>query len=134
MSPCPASDYDTSIKEYRKVYKDCSISYNASRYQVPPEVIGKKILLKIKDGIIRFYDDDRLLVTHREAQEKGSWITNAGITAQIHSQRRIKKQPYGRRKAKATRGLVNASLFPQVLYRPLSVYEQISKGSGTWIS
>ena len=102
MNPCPASDYDTSLKEYRKVYKDCSISYNASRYQVPPEVIGKKILLKIKDGIIRFYDDDRLLVTYREAEEKGSWITDADITARIHNQRRQKKKPkYGRRKAKA---------------------------------
>jgi hypothetical protein len=134
LSPCPANDYDTSIKEYRKVYKDCSISYNASRYQVPSEVIGKKILLKIKDGIIRFYDDDRLLVTHKEATEKGSWVTDAGITAQLHKQRRKKKQKYGRRKGKATRGLVNGSLFPQVLYRPLSVYEQISQGGGTWIN
>jgi len=133
LSPCPTTEYDTSIKEYRKVYKDCSISYNASRYQVPPEMIGKKILLKIKDGSIRFYDDDRLLVTHREAEEKGSWITNTGITEQILNQRK-KKPKYGRRKAKATRGLVNASLFPQLLYRPLSVYEQISKGGGTWIN
>ena len=133
LSPCPASDYDTSIKEYRKVYKDCSISYNASRYQVPPEVIGKKILLKIKDGTIRFYDDDRLLVTHQEAEERGSWVTNADIADLIHNQRR-KKPKYGRRKARATRGLVNASLFPQVLYRPLSVYEQISKGGGIWIN
>ena len=135
LSPCPANDYDTSIKEYRKVYKDCSISYNASSYQVPPEVIGKKILLKIKDGTIRFYDDDRLLVTHREAEEKGSWVTNAAITVQIHNQRREKDQKrYGRRKAKATRGLVNASLFPQVLYRPLSVYEQFAQGGGPWIN
>lgn len=136
LSPCPASDYDTSIKEYRKVYKDCHISYNASQYQVPPDVIGKKILLKIKDGVIRFYDDDRLLVTHEEAKEKGSWVTNADITTQIHNQRRQQKekQRYGRRKGKATRGLVNASLFPQVLYRPLSEYDQISKGGGAWIN
>ena len=135
LSPCPASDYDTSIKEYRKVYKDCAISYNASRYQVPMEMIGKKVLLKIKDGIIRFYDDDRLLTTHQEAEEKGSWVTNEAITAQIHNQRRQNRKPkYGRRKAKATRGLVNASLFPQVFYRPLSVYEQISQGGGLWTS
>jgi transposase len=134
LGPCPASDYDTSIKEYRKVYKDCSISYNASRYQVPPEVIGKKILLKIKDGIIRFYDDDRLLVVYEEAEEKGSWVTNEAITAQIHSRRKAKKPKYGRRKAKATRGLINASLYPQVFYRPLSEYEQISQGGGVWIN
>jgi transposase len=133
LSPCPASDYDTSIKEYRKVYKDCSISYNASRYQVPMEMIGKKVLLKIKDGLIRFYDDDRLLVTHHEAKEKGSWVTDAAITAQILNQKRQQRErTYGRNKARATRGLVNASLFPQVLYRPLSVYDQISQGGGSW--
>jgi hypothetical protein len=134
LGPLPKSDYDTSIKEYRKVYKDCTISYNASQYQVPPEVIGKKILLKIKDGIIRFYDDERLLATHQEAEEKGSFITDSGITAQILGQRKKKKQKYGRRKGKATRGLVNGSLFPQVVYRPLSVYEQFSQGGGTWIN
>ena len=135
LSPCPVSDYDTSVKEYRKVYKDCFISYNASRYQVPPEMVGKKILLKIKDNIIRFYDDDQLLVTYEEAREKGSWLTNQAITAQIHNQRRQKKNlKYGHHKAKATRGLVNASLFPQVFYRPLSVYDQISKGGGVWIN
>lgn len=134
LSPCPISDYDTSIKEYRKVYKDCSISYGASRYQVPPDVIGKKILLKIKNGMIRFYDDDRMLVTYAQAKEKGSWQTHADITAQIQNQRRqqTKKQKCGRWKARATRGLVTATLFPQVLYRPLSVYDQISEGGGPW--
>jgi hypothetical protein len=43
---CPSSDYDTSIKLYRKVYKDCMISYNASLYQVPPDVVGKKGTLR----------------------------------------------------------------------------------------
>jgi hypothetical protein len=62
-------------------------------------------------------------------------VTDDAITARIHGLRRQKDKPkYGRRKAKATRGLVNASLFPQVLYRPLSVYEQISKGGGVWTS
>jgi len=72
LSPLPISDYDTSIREYRKVYKDCSISYNASRYQVPPEVIGKKILLKIKDGIIRFYTGYWLPTGKPRKKEAGS--------------------------------------------------------------
>jgi hypothetical protein len=29
LCQCPSSDYDTSIKLYRKVYKDCMISYKA---------------------------------------------------------------------------------------------------------
>ena len=130
---CPAADYDTSIKLYRKVYKDCMISYNASLYQVPPDVVGKRILLKVKDGIIRFYDDDRLLATYQEASQKGTWTTDPAITGQILQYRQEQRQrPYGRIKAKATRGLVNGSLFPQVLYRPLSVYEQFAQGGGPW--
>ncbi|XPS88641.1 IstA4: transposase for insertion sequence element IS21 [Desulfosarcina variabilis str. Montpellier] len=134
LSPCPATDYDTSLKEYRRVYKDCFISYNASQYQVPPDVIGKKILLKIKDGVIRFYDDDRLLVTHCEAEQKGTRVSDATITAQILKQRKQGKKKYGRIKGKATRGLVNGSLYPQVLYRPLSFYDQIAQGGGAWIN
>lgn len=134
LSPVPA-DYDTAIKVYRKVYKDCLISYKASRYHVPPEAVGKKVLLKIKDGIIRIYDDDRLLIAHAESQQKGRMITDPAIIEQILALRREQspKPVYGRRKGKATRGLVNGSLFPQVLYRPLSSYEQlVQKGGGVW--
>ena len=130
---CPAADYDTSIKVYRKVYKDCMISYDASRYQVPPDVVGKKILLKVKDGLIRFYDDDRLLATYSVAPQKGTWTTDPMITHRILQLRQHQhRRAYGRIKARATRGLVNGSLFPQVLYRPLSVYDQFAQGGGPW--
>jgi hypothetical protein len=135
LGPVPR-DYDTAIKIYRKVYKDCLISYNASRYQVPPEAVGKRVLLRVKDGVIRIYDDDRLLITHTESPEKGRMITDPAIIKEILELRRVqsaKTPPYGRRKGKATRGLVNGSLYPQVLYRPLSVYEQAAqKGGGVW--
>ena len=132
LSPCPL-DYDTSIKVYRKVYKDCMISYNASRYQVPLEAVGKRVLLKIKNGVIRVYLDDRLLITHNESKEKGRWITDPAIIEQILEQHR--EQPPKPAKGKATRGLVNSSLYPQVQYRPLSEYERIArKGGGVWVS
>jgi hypothetical protein len=45
----PRTDYDTSTKAYRKVYKDCQISYGGNRYLVPYQMVGKKVLLnKIK--------------------------------------------------------------------------------------
>ena len=131
-------DYDTAIKVYRKVYKDCMVAYDTSRYQVPPEAVGKKVLLKIKDGLLRIYDDDRLLKTYALSEEKGRWVTDPAITEQILDRRREQaaRPPYGRNKGKATtRGLVNASLFPQVSYRPLAVYEQLAQnGGGVWTS
>lgn len=133
LSPIPA-DYDTAIKVYRTVYKDCMISYNTNRYHVPPEVIGKKVLLKIKDGTIRIFDDERLLITHTESSDKHRWITDPAIIEQILAQRhdRLPQKPYGRTKGKATRGLVNASLFTQVQHRPLSVYDRFAQGGAVW--
>lgn len=133
LTPCPA-DYDTSIKVYRTVYKDCMISYNTNRYHVPPEAVGKKVLLKIKDGTIGIYDDDRLLINHAESNEKNRWIVSAAVIDQILDRRRSqhRNRTYGRVKGKATQGLVNASLFTQVQHRPLSFYDQFAQGGGVW--
>ena len=32
LTPLPLVQYDTSIKVFRKVYKDCQLSYNGNRY------------------------------------------------------------------------------------------------------
>lgn len=133
LSPCPALGYDTSIKVYRKVYKDCMISYNASHYQLPADVVGQKVLLKVKDGSIRFYDDQRLLATYDEAPGKGSWVMNAPFTEQLlQSRKQHKANPYVKVKARATRGLVDGSLFAQVANRPLSFYDQFAQGGASW--
>jgi len=136
LLPCSGS-YDTAVKVWRKVYKDCMVAYNASRYQVPPEAVGKKVLLKIKDGRIRIYDDDRLLITHSESGEKGRWITDPAIIDQILQSRRDHRpwQPYDNGKGKATRGLSDGSLFGRVEYRPLSVYDRFcGQGGESWSS
>ncbi len=75
----PQVEYATSIKVVRKVYKDCQVSYNGNRYVVPHHVVGKNILLKMKAGTIRVYDDQELLVTYQESQKKGSTIGQPGL-------------------------------------------------------
>ncbi|MCG8376645.1 MAG: IS21 family transposase [Chlorobiales bacterium] len=129
LTPCPASDYDTAIKVYRKVYKDCLVAYNANRYIVPADVVGKKILLKIKHGTIRFYDDGQLLATYTEPAGKHQIIGNRLFYEQLQRERRARRQHYGRNKGAATtRGLTNASLFPEVMHRPLADYDLVAQG------
>lgn len=134
LGPRPQVEYDTSLKVVRKVYKDCQISYNGNRYVVPYHVVGKKILLKIKAGTIRFYDDQELLVTYQESQDTGSTIGQPGLYEKLlHdiAQRRRKYQR-GKGKGKATQGLTTNSLFPQVAYRPLADYERVVSGGSVW--
>jgi len=132
LGPLPAGDYDTSIKVFRKVYKDCLLSYGTNRYLLPHQSVGKRILLKIKNGIIRFYDDDQLLATYNQCEGKHQLVGNRLFYEQLKADREQKKRKYGRHKGAATRGLSTESLFPQVMYRPLSDYERLAQGGASW--
>jgi hypothetical protein len=119
---------------FRKVYKDCQVAYNANRYIVPHHVVGKRILLKIKDGTIRFFHDDELLATYREPDGKHQLVGNRLFYEQLKRDQAQRRRKYGRHKGAATRGLTNDSLFPQVMYRPLADYERLAQGGASWNS
>ncbi len=53
LGPLPSPDYDTSLKVFRKVYRDCQVSFNANRYVVPHRAVGLRVMLKVKNGLIR---------------------------------------------------------------------------------
>lgn len=128
----PPVEYDTSVKVFRKVYRDCRIRYNGSDYVLAHRVVGKRVMLKIKDGTIRFYHDDELLVAYPQARGKGEVVSNPFFYEQLRRDREQARRKYGRQKGTATRGLVNSSLFPQVQYRPLAHYEELVAGGGRW--
>lgn len=132
LGQMPRVAYDTSVKVFRKVYRDCRIRYNGNGYVLPHHVVGKRVMLKVKNGTIRFFDDDDLLVTYTEAQGKGQVVSNRFFYDQLRRDREQGRRKYGRAKGKATRGLVSSSLFPQVQHRPLAHYEQLVEGGGTW--
>lgn len=125
-------DYDTSIKVYRSVYKDCQISYNTNRYLIPHQMVGKKVLLKIKNGVIRIFHDHDFLVRYPEATGKHQFVGNPLFYEQLRRDQEQFSRKYGRSKAKATRGLSSGSLFPQVSHRPLAEYEQFAQGGVSW--
>jgi hypothetical protein len=110
------------------------VSYDANRYLLPHSVVGKRVLLKIKNGTIRFFDDDRLLVTYAQAKGKHQLVGNPMFYEALKADREQQHNKYGRFKGRATRGVTIGSLFPQVMYRPLSDYERMAQGGGRWNS
>jgi transposase len=133
----PSADYDTSLKVFRKVYKDCQVSYEANHYLLPHHVVGKKVLLKVKNGTIGFFDDDQLLVSYAQSEGKHQFVGNPLFYEALKADRDLQRRKYGCCKGKATRGLSIGSLFPQVMYRPLADYESAiggTQGGGVWNS
>lgn len=125
-------EYDTSLKIFRKVYKDCQLSYNGNRYKVPHEVVTKKVMLKVKGDTIRIYYDQDLLATYQEPPGKGQVIGDPRIYERLKRDQAQLSRKYGQSKGKATRGLSSGSLFPQVALRPLTEYEQFAAGGVQW--
>jgi transposase len=131
----PAADYDTSLKVFRKVYKDCRLSWEGNRYQVPHHVVGKRVMLKIKDRRIRIYYDQDLLVTYQQPETKGKSLGYPWLDAALrYDKEQLKRKTHTGKKGKATRGLTTGSLYPQVAQRPLSEYEAYAAGGVLWNS
>ena len=51
-------------------------TYETNRYLLPHTVVGKQVLLKVKNGTIHFFDDDRLLVSYAQAEGKHQLVGN----------------------------------------------------------
>lgn len=134
--PClrklPPVDYDTSLKVFRKVYKDCQLSYNGNRYRIPYHVVGKKVMLKIKGDLIRIYHDQELLAGYREPESKNNLIGDPRIYEQLKNDKEQLSRKYGKHKGKATRGLITKSLYADVIYRPLAEYDKYAQGGVSW--
>lgn len=126
LSPLPQVVYDISEKVYRKVHKDCTISFDGNVYAVAHEYVGQKVLLRIRGGIIRIMCDDKLLTHYRIPEGKGHFVVHPWIYTRLRADKEQLKRKYQTPdgKAKATRGLIKNSLDVEVMARPLSVYDQ----------
>lgn len=128
FGPLPMRPDDTAEKVVRTVYKDCQISFGGNRYVVPHPLAGKPVLLKIKHGRLRVYDDATLAAEYEIPQATGQLLSPPrfyeALTQDLEQRQRTYRSPVGT--AKATRGLVkNGLIHEMVQRRPLTVYEAI---------
>jgi len=132
LGSIPRRPYDSAEKYTRKVQKDCRISFGGNIYGIPHKCVGKKVLVRFKDGILRVYSDDKLVITHEECPGKGQVRVPAWIYEDLRKDKeQLKKKyrkPYG--KGKATIGLVKQDNYRiGVEVRDLSVYEKATGGA-----
>jgi len=128
LGPLPARAYDTSEKVSRKVYKDCQVSFGGNRYVVPHTLAGHIVLLKIKNGSLRVYDDHKLCVDYLIPEGKGHLVCHPELYEALKrdKEQMLRKYRIPAGKAKATRGLLKHGLIHETVQRrPLSSYDAI---------
>jgi len=126
LSPNPARPYDVSEKVYRKVYKDCQVSFGANKYVVPYQVVGKIILLKIRNGKITIFDDDQQLVVYTIPEGKGNTVENPKFYKELRKDKEQLRRKYQKLfgKVKATRSVIKNGLDHEVQKRSFSVFDK----------
>ncbi len=128
LGALPRQPFDLAERFWRPVHKDCQIAFGANRYVVPHRCVGRKVLLKVYDGVMRIYDDQELLVVYRIPAGKGQLVQDPRFYRQLRADREQLRRKYRRPAGKgwATRGLVADRSDGQVMQRSLAEYERLA--------
>jgi hypothetical protein len=128
LTELPPAVFDTSYRIVRKVYKDCTVRFEANSFVVPHQLVDKQVTLRVKDNCMRIFDDNRLIVTYTVPATKGNLIQDKRFYQALKNDRQMNKRKYhhGRR----TKGRAKRTISPQkplydmdVQIRPLHIYD-----------
>ena len=128
----PPQAFDTSWRVYRKVYKDCTVRFEGNSYVVPHTLVGKQIILRVKDRTLRVFYNDRLVVTYEIPEGKGHLVQDKRFYAALKKDREMNKRKYkGGRRVKGRAQYTISPRKPQyamdVEVRPLFIYDQLAE-------
>jgi len=129
LRPLPPQPFDTSYRVYRKVHKDCTVRFEGNSYVVAHTLVGKQVILRVKDTTMRIFHNDRLIVTYEIPEGKGHLVQDKRFYEALRKDQEMNKRKYksgGRIKGRAKYTISPSK--PQydmdVQVRPLFVYDQ----------
>jgi transposase len=129
LLPLPPRPYDTSYRIFRKVHKDCTVRFEGNSFVVEHTLVGKKIVLRVKDQVMRIFDDDRLVVVYEIPLTKGNLVQDKRFYEALRKDREMNRRKYGSRKS--GKGRAKRTISPRkpaydmpVDIRPIDVYDQ----------
>jgi len=134
LTGLPRQIFDTSYRVYRKVQKDCTVSFEGNSYVVSHTLVGKEILLRVKGISMRIFMDDVLIVTYEIAQGKGHLIQDKRFYEALKKDHSMNKRKYGNGQ-KRKKGRAKNTISPlkplydmDVQVRPVAIYDQAAGG------
>jgi len=84
LIPAQGKGYDTSRVSVRIVSRDCLISYEGNRYEMPYRLAGKLVVVKDRDdGSLRVYREDELVIEYGKASGKGEIVRTPGLNDEL---------------------------------------------------
>ena len=131
LQALPPQAFDTSYRVYRKVCKDCTVRFDGNSYVVPHTLVGKNLVLRVKDKCMRIFDDDRLIVIYEIPEGTGHLIQDRRFYEALKKDREMNKRKYGQgRRSKGRARCTTSPLKPlydmNVGIRPSYIYDHVA--------
>jgi transposase len=129
LSALPKTAFDTSFRIYRKVRKDCVVVFEGNRFVVSHHLVGKDVLLRVKNGRMRVYAGDALVVEYAVPEGKGHLVSDPRFYKALREDAAMAARKYAKvsrhkARAKKTIGLLKPRYeMDAVERRPLSAYD-----------
>lgn len=103
LNRLPNQVFDTSYRIYRKVHKDCTVHFEGNRYVLPHRLVGKQVILRLKDDQIRIFENDHLVIVYDLPDTKGNLVQDKRFYAALKKDRDMNRRKYNhiRKKARA---------------------------------
>ena len=84
LKSLPQTRYDTSYLEYRRVAWDGYIDVRGNRYSVPAGLVGQQVMIRVDlNNLLRVYQADKLVASHRLCSHQAGWSTVAAHHAEL---------------------------------------------------
>ena len=88
--------FDTSYQVFRPVCKDCTVHFGTNRYMVPHTLVGKNLVLRVKNRVVRIYNDSTHIVTYMVPEQKGQFLFEQRFIDALRNDREMNRIKYGR--------------------------------------
>jgi transposase len=131
LTPMPGRAFDTSYKAFRTAGKDCCVHFECNRYMVPHTLVGKPVLVRVKDATLRIFHDQRLVVTYAIPGTKGNLLAESRLINALKEDRQMNRRKYA--SAHRSKGRAFTTISPtipgfalQVERRTMDVYAAIA--------
>jgi transposase len=134
LGSIPKDAFDTSYQAFRPVHKDCTVHFETNRYMVPHTLVGKNLVLRVKNRVVRIYDDSSHIVTYMIPEQKGQFVFEQRFIDALKNDREMNRIKYGRgircRKGRAVTISPSVPAWAMdVETRSLNVYDRVQQNS-----
>ena len=131
LGSVPIQPFDTAYRLYREVRKDCTVLFEGNRYVIPHRYVKYKVVLRVKNTVLRVFSDATCVTTYDIPEGKGHLVQHPEYYEALKKDRAMNHRKYGHavhRKGRAKHTISPSTPLYEmdVAFRPASVYEEMA--------